>query len=348
MNRRTAQLLDRLSAARPAEADSTRDLAGDAARRRIVNAILASQPEATPGAGSRPAAPARRPAARFPLRVALAGVALAVATAVVVGLVPGSGPGSPAPASAFELLATVAAAQPDPQPGPGQGWHVRERRWVQFPDQARQLDSDMDWWYGPDGSVSYRTNDERFFGTYPPKPRGPGAVIRTPAPRKPGPGELTLEQLRALPTDPVALKRRLSEIASAASGRAYGPDDPFIFEYWAEHYLTRPGLRPAQRAAMFRVMATYPGARSLANAEDGIGRTGIGVVIPGNILWVFDPKTSNVLGYRWSVTMYGPDGHQRSGPTWTVFDNRAVETIPTPQVDCFYDKRDGKVTCPLP
>jgi hypothetical protein len=275
-------------------------------------------------------------------------VTLAVATAVVVGLAPGRGPGSPTPASAFELLATVAAAQPDPQPGPGQGWHVRERRWVQFQGEARQLDSDVDWWYGPDGSVSYRSNYERIFARLHPKRQGPAPVIRTPATRKPPPGELTLEQLRALPTDPVALKRRLSEIGSAASGRAYGPDDPFIFESWAEHYLTRPGLRPAQRAAMFRVMATYPGARSLANAEDGIGRSGIGVVIPGNILWVFDPKTSNVLGYRWRLGEAGPDGRQRSGPTWTVFDNRAVETIPTPQVDCSYDKRDGKVTCPSP
>jgi hypothetical protein len=86
----------------------------------------------------------------------------------------------------------------------------------------------------------------------------------------------------------------------------------------------------------------------VAGAKDGIGRSGIGVVIPGNILWVFDPKTSDVLGYRWSLGETGPDGRQRSGPTWTVFDNWAIERVPPAKVACFYDKRDKKVTCPLP
>jgi hypothetical protein len=217
---------------------------------------------------------------------------------------------------------------------------------VQFPGEARQRDSDEDTWYSPDGSVTRRANYDRHLADAFPNRKGPASVSRTSAAKNPKPGELTPEQLRALPTDPVALKRRLAQIASEASGGAYGPDDPHIFEFWAERYLTRPGLRPAQRAAVFRVMATYPGARSLTTAKDSIGRTGIGVVIPGSILWVFDPTTSNVLGYRWNLTEEGPDGRQRTGTTWTIFDKWGVEKIPTPdpKVDCRRDEQDI-VTC---
>jgi hypothetical protein len=77
-------------------------------------------------------------------------------------------------------------------------------------------------------------------------------------------------------------------------------------------------LRPAQRAALYELMARTPGFTVVPGVRDAIGRAGVGVEWTyggGKGAVIFDPRTYAYLGVRtWPVSSFhGPGAHQYDG-----------------------------------
>ena len=53
-------------------------------------------------------------------------------------------------------------------------------------------------------------------------------------------------------------------------------------------------LTSGQRAALFQLLASRPGARSLGEVTDAMGRRGVGVEL-GGLRVIIDPETSDIL-----------------------------------------------------
>lgn len=91
-------------------------------------------------------------------------------------------------------------------------------------------------------------------------------------------------------------------------------------------------VAPEARAAIFRYLATVPGLTVIPHARTHLGRPGVGIGVAGNGLtgsrwWVerlviFDPETSNLIGYREIRTGHAPYSHESSS---TFGSDRAWE-----------------------
>jgi hypothetical protein len=101
-----------------------------------------------------------------------------------------------------------------------------------------------------------------------------------------------------LPTDPAALiawlaKRNLDKNGKMNVNGVAKDMWSLSDGYW---------LRPAQRAALYRAVATIDGISLVPNSKDGAGRVGTGVAWadPGEstsqVMWIFDEKTHVLLG----------------------------------------------------
>ncbi len=107
-------------------------------------------------------------------------------------------------------------------------------------------------------------------------------------------GELTLDQVRALPADPAQLKALLLTGIPDA-----GPDLVFL---GARSILTRAPVTPAVRAAVYRMLADESGLTVTENVKDAKGRTGTAVTAdiandpaPFQIRDIIDPRTGALL-----------------------------------------------------
>jgi hypothetical protein len=117
-----------------------------------------------------------------------------------------------------------------------------------------------------------------------------------------GDGPLARVPFDALPEDPGALGALLE--AAIRDGRwmlhrgerprwAPGVVDDLI-THSAVTLLSMGNLTSGQRAALFQLLASRPGARSLGEVTDAIGRRGVGVAL-GGLQVIIDPKTSDIL-----------------------------------------------------
>jgi hypothetical protein len=115
---------------------------------------------------------------------------------------------------------------------------------------------------------------------------------------------MTLGQLRALPTDPRALRSALTPGNTPRADGGKVPAD--AQDGWTAgalgSLLAEVPAPPQVRGAAYRALAAMPAARSLGRVKDAQGRTGVGIVITHSsgggtttTRLVIDPKTSLVL-----------------------------------------------------
>ena len=251
MNRRTAQLLERVAATRPVPPHATHQVAGEPARRAMFERIIAA-----------PVRPLRRPQRRAVSRLfpyAVAGATFAVVAALAVGLLPGRGPGGAPPASALELAARTAAAQPYRVPGPGERWYARAVTDIPV-DHAHGV---AETWIDRDGNAWTRTRLDAP-GVHETSPITP-TTWQHEAARNP----MSFKEVRDLPTDQAALRARL-QAAATRLPKELDLLDPVPM--LALTSLGHPGLRPEQRAALFRLVASSPRVGAVRATTDPRGR----------------------------------------------------------------------------
>lgn len=189
------------------------------------------------------------------------------------------------------LLAAATAAEQEPA-GSGTYWHVTITT-------DRPKGDEYEYWTKPNGEWwlrSLKTGGEVMaMALYDPMPFGLVGA------------ELTLEQLRALPTDPEALKAFIATaIENGAGMTSAGPlkDVPELFEQAKFDSLlslvsTLPAP-PAVRATAFRAIATYPGVENLGPVPGGQG-----LLLPDDVRFVVDPATGRVNGTSRYITSDG-------------------------------------------
>jgi hypothetical protein len=255
-------------------------------------------------------APRRRP--RRPARA----VAIVATTAAVIGALaalPG-GKDAARPQDAHGILqaaAAVAAEQPAPTP------YRYTRMLSRFVDEVRAGDER--------GRVTYEQTSENWTSDgFRGRTVAPQGTITWQAPPSDalqaaggnaaglvkaydgdyryGDGPLARVAFDALPEDPAGLGALLA--AAIRDGRwmlhrgerprwAPGVVDELITRS-AVTLLSMGNLTSGQRAALFQVLAGRPGARSLGDVTDAIGRRGVGVALAG-LRVIIDPKTSDIL-----------------------------------------------------
>ncbi|MFI1734250.1 CU044_5270 family protein [Streptomyces acidicola] len=108
-------------------------------------------------------------------------------------------------------------------------------------------------------------------------------VVRTDADDKIyaiGPRNVSYQELRELPSNSGELRRQLEKLYTEDSGAEVGSDRTAYVLRQAAGLITMP-VKPAVRAAAYRVMAELPGARGLGRVTDPLGREGAGFAFPG-------------------------------------------------------------------
>jgi hypothetical protein len=100
---------------------------------------------------------------------------------------------------------------------------------------------------------------------------------------------MSFEEIANLPADPAALRARL-EAAARKLPKDIEFREPVVL--LALSSLPHPGLRPEQRAALFRVVAGSPGATDVGPATDPRGRP----VVAVTLLDYADPSDPNEPG----------------------------------------------------
>lgn len=271
---------------------------------------------------------------RRPRSMALALAAGAAVTAIVValGLLPGGTPGSPPAASALELAARTAATRPYTEPGPDERWYQRVRMDITTVNEDTTSQTVIrEYWTARDGRLWVRDT----------RPNGRELTPRTSAEARwafTQSATLSADELRALPTDPAAMRDRMEVLAA----RQLPKDQKFLPDpvvYLAVACLTDPAVRPAQRAALFRMVARTPGVQTLEATKDGTGRPATAIVlsdentIPGRTyreVWMFDPRTTQIIALHSEVFHLDArmQRHLALEQDW-IFEN--VEILPAPK-----------------
>jgi hypothetical protein len=257
----------------------------------------------------------------------VAGIGLTAAAAVAISVLPavnepagsgttaGSANSSTRPAKVLTgqeiLLAAATAAEQAPE-GSGAYWHVS----VETVDANGAVETEWEDFISPDGRrwwLSVKTN-------------GKPLLMDQDGPRKPftlGGLDLTLDEMRALPTEPEALKNAIIDgIRNGDARTSGGPirDNPEMLEtstfYGLVSLVSTQPAPPAVRAAAFRALAAYPGVESLGDVPGGKG-----LQLSESQRLVVDPDTGQVNGTSVFVTVDGgvysvADGTARVTTEW--------------------------------
>lgn len=222
-------------------------------------------------------------------RVWLALIAATAAAAVVVALPAGD----PPPLTGQDiLLAAATAAERSPE-GSGTYWYYK-------------VESDSfsyEYWVKPDGQYWFRYADGEV-QQMPDRLRHPFSLIGVP---------LTLDQLRALPTDPDELRAWIADAVEDDNA-----NDPLSERDTLDSLISLVSMLPAPpevRAAAFRAIAAYPGVQNLGDVPGGKGvllpDDGLLAVIsrpdgqPAGQRLVVDPATGRANGTSFYVSMGG-------------------------------------------
>ena len=211
----------------------------------------------------------------------MAGATFVVVAALAIGLLPSRGPGGAPPASALELAARTAAAQPYRVPGPGERWYQRVDGSQESEDgHSRQV---VDVWVDRDGTAWTRTKFDA------PGLHETTPLIRTTWSELEFVNPMSFKEVQDLPTDPVALRAALEAVvAKLPKDITYTDPVPML----ALTALGHPGLRPEQRAALFRLLSTSKGVTATGTGTDQRGRPALTI----DALDKDDPSQPNVMG----------------------------------------------------
>ncbi|MDT9698307.1 CU044_5270 family protein [Streptomyces sp. P17] len=126
---------------------------------------------------------------------------------------------------------------------------------------------------------------------------------------------LAFRELKSLPTDPEALRKKLySDTNDVESSQ-----EEAVFEY-IETVLEEATLLPDLSAALYRTAAQIPGIRVDPETQDAAGRKGIGLTYTdastGDHTWVFDRSTLEYLGTTKTAFLeIGVSDRSREAPT---------------------------------
>ncbi len=299
------------------DADPVRDLTLDADAAARLDAGL-ERLLTTERVGLIASGPSRSTRQRWAL-VAGGLVTATAAVAVTLAALPSgtrtTNPIAPAPASAAEALTrlqqTAAAAPAATDPYVyihtlTYSTHLRPRPDGRKGSFATVIPSDNELWVAQDGSSrTVRSHDNPDQATYPTDQDRADAAQAGPLPPLSSDGEAyrykgydvmgySVEELKALPTDPAALRRELQ-----AHELPYDADLSLVA--LTGQVLSSPLTPPAVRAAAFAVLKGLPGATLRPGAQDPRGRTGEGVEFESEAwrtLFIFDPQTSAVIATR--------------------------------------------------
>jgi hypothetical protein len=325
MSKQTIDVLQQLSDANPVDAATTTRMAGEQVRDRLL-AHVTAQPRARRRGRERLA-----PRRRRPMTLALAAAAAATAIVVTLGLLPGGTPGSPPAAVALELAARAAATRPYTEPGPNQRWYQQVRMRITAVNEDTTTELVVhERWTARDGRTWIRES----------RPDGRELTPRTRLEETRWAhttAKLSPDELRTLPTDPAAMRDRMEALAARhlPTDHRYLPS-PAVFVAFT--CLTNPAVRPAQRAALFRMVASIPGVQTLDATKDGAGHPGTAILVSSETadpptatreVWTFDPNTSQITALHSKA--YLGSGKQRRlalEQDWTFED---VQIVPAPE-----------------
>ena len=124
-----------------------------------------------------------------------------------------------------------------------------------------------------------------------------------------------------MPTNPKRLFAYLDKVQIASDTAQPGDGGSWLANQLAKGVfalMQRSYLRPAQRAALYELMADTPGFTVVPHVQDAIGRAGLAVEWTfegGRGAVIFEPGTYEFLGVRtWpSASFHGPGAHQYDG-----------------------------------
>ncbi len=273
--------------------------------------------------------PSRR-GVQWSRRLTLVGVSLAAAaTAVLIALV-GIGNEPRIDAAAAAVLRDAArqarAQEPLPPLGRGRVLYVRsvdaylstypERGYALLEPHVREI------WLGPDGGRLRTSAGRPFF----PSRRDRRGWIAAGRPNLPAgtsdTDEIPAQPASDLPAGPDALFARLEE---ASEGHSRGTSTQ-MFTLVADAFRGAI-VSPAQRAALYEVVARIPGVELVGSVRDSVGRSGMAVAIDDassgtTHRLVIDPKTGTMLEEQEVVRLgnvYGyPEGTVIGHSTYLV------------------------------
>ncbi|MBB5851063.1 CU044_5270 family protein [Amycolatopsis umgeniensis] len=247
----------------------------------------------------------------------IAGAGLtAAAAAVAIAVMPAApvdGPPVRTVSGQEILLAAATAAERSPE-GSGTYWHVN----VTEVDGAA-ASSGYEYWIKPDGRLWMR--GAKTGGKVTPLKGTSATPFSLVA------ADLTLEQLRALPTDPDALKAWIAEAlersdARTSAGTLTASDrEQAGFQSLISLVSTLPAT-PEVRATAFRLIADYPGVQNLGTVPGGHG-----LLLPEGERLVVDPATGRVNGTSIFVTMDGAMYHV-TNPAGAKISAEWTDTLP--------------------
>jgi hypothetical protein len=124
-----------------------------------------------------------------------------------------------------------------------------------------------------------------------------------------------------MPTNPKRLFAYLDKVQIASDSARPGNGGSWLANQLAKgvfELMQQSYLRPAQRAALYELMADTPGFTVVRHVRDAIGRVGVAVEWTfegGRGAVIFEPGTYDFLGVRtWPVaSFHGPGAHQYDG-----------------------------------
>jgi hypothetical protein len=231
----------------------------------------------------------RRRVSRPLVGLGLAGAAAATAAIVVAsgGAKPTANPNGPPAAASLSgrqvLLAAATTAESGPA-GSGTYWHVKTI--VEMRNHLRT--SHVELWTRRDGREYVRLKD------------GTAAMHHGPAVAFAMPGAtMTFAQIQQLPTDPGALKTKITAVVDAWKlPKKLKPSKDGMVLDTLTSLLSQMPAPPKVRAAALRAIATFPNVKDLGTVTGG---RALYVSYPGgDTRMVIDPKTSLVK--NWTVT----------------------------------------------
>ncbi|EMD25191.1 CU044_5270 family protein [Amycolatopsis azurea] len=240
----------------------------------------------------------------------------AAAAAVAIAVIPAApvdGPPVRTASGQEILLAAATAAERSPE-GAGTYWHVK----VTGADGA-DASSGYEYWIKPDGRLWMRGA----------KTGGKVAPVKTQSaiPFSLVAIDLTLEQVRALPTAPDALKAWIADAIERSDARTSAGEftasdrERAVFQSLISLVSTVPAT-PEVRATAFRVIAGYPGVQNLGTVPGGQGLS-----LPEGERLVVDPATGRVNGTSVYVTMDGAV-YQVADPGGARINAEWTDTLP--------------------
>nr|WP_131761408.1 CU044_5270 family protein [Actinomadura fibrosa] len=231
--------------------------------------------------------------------------------AIIVAQIGVPGRTGTASAAAAEVLRDAAVtARGEPPVAPGAYRYVRELAvYLSTGPASRQCNEA---WFRPDGSMAGMAGGLDLHGSR----CTPGSHLpRSLLSRHQDTDRRPRADVRALPTDPSALRKRLYSDVVHGTGETpveKGPPDQLVFDRIGR--LLRMALPPALRAALFQTLATVPGVDLVRGAgeRDALGRRGIALVRsngdaqnPGRLEIILTPGTYRYLGTKWVVKWRG-------------------------------------------